>query len=234
MKRVVMWSVVALVAAAAVWAAEPEKAPVHPDSAAWEALLSMDLANAIVPLDKDKKPIWTWQDGVLTASADQNIWTKREFGNCVVDLEFKTADGTNSGVIVYCSNHNQWIPNSVEIQIADDHNPKWAKSPKTWQCAAAFGHQAPTKSAVKKPGEWNRLTITCQGPQITIALNGEVVNQIDMKQFTSAKKNPDGSDIPAWLNKPLAELPNKGRVGLQGKHAGAPIFFRNLKIKALD
>jgi hypothetical protein len=77
-----------------------------------------------------------------------------------VDLEFKTANGTNSGVIVYCSNPNNWIPNSVEIQIADDFAPQWAKSPKTWQCAAIFGHLAAKKIAVKKPGEWNRMTIT--------------------------------------------------------------------------
>jgi hypothetical protein len=29
----------------------------------------------------------------------------------------------------------------------------------------------------------------------------------------------------------MAELVNKGHIGLQGKHGGAPIFFRNMKIK---
>jgi hypothetical protein len=32
----------------------------------------------------------------------------------------------------------------------------------------------------------------------------------------------------------MAELPTKGRIGLQGKHAGAPIYFRNVKIKAAE
>ena len=171
---------------------------------------------------------------MLTATKDENIWTKREYGNCIIDLEFKNAPGTNSGVVVYASDIKNWIPNSVEIQIADDFAEQWAKSPKTWQCAAIFGRLAPTKSVVKKPGEWNRMTVTCQGPMIYVMLNGEQVTQIDMKKWTSAKKNPDGSDIPAWLSKPLAELPTKGHIGLQGKHAGAPIYFRNLKIKTLD
>ena len=53
--------------------------------------------------------------------------------------------------------------------------------------------------------------------------------------ITSATKNPDGSDVPAWLAKrPLSSLATKGRIGLQGKHAGAPIYFRNMKIKTLD
>ena len=125
--------------------------------------------------------------------------------------------------------HGHHLP--ADRQVA---SPKWAKVHKTWQCAGIFGRLAPTKSVVKKPGEWNRMTITCQGPKIYVILNDEHVTEIDMKKWTSAKKNPDGSGIPAWLNRPLAEMATKGHVGLQGKHAGAPIYFRNVKIKALD
>jgi hypothetical protein len=134
---------------------------------------------------------------------------------------------------VYCSDPENWIPNAVEIQIADDFAEKWANSPKTWQCGAVFGHLAPTKSAVKKPGEWNRMTLTCAGQQIDVLLNGEHVTSMDMSQWTSAKTNPDGSEIPSWLSRPKAELPAKGRIGFQGKHAGAPIWFRNIKVKAI-
>ncbi len=201
----------------------------HPDSAAWENLFAPDLSNTIRP-----EGVWSVTDGVLTASEDKCIWTEKQYENFIVDLEFKTAEGTNSGVIVYCSDVNDWIPNSVEIQIADDFSPKWAQSEKTWQCAAIFGHLAPTKSAVKKAGEWNRMTITCQGPMIYVLLNGEAVTTMDMTKWTSATTNPDGSSIPKWLSKPFATLPTKGHIGLQGKHAGAPIYFRNLKIKSLD
>ena len=170
---------------------------------------------------------------MLTATEDQCIWTKKAYENFIVDLEFKTEDGTNSGVIVYCSDLENWIPNAVEIQIADDFSPQWANSPKTWQCAAIFGHLAAKESAVKKPGEWNRMTITCRGPMIWVLLNGRQVTEIDLRKWTSASKNPDGSEIPAWLSKAVAELATRGHIGLQGKHAGAPIYFRNLKIKAI-
>jgi hypothetical protein len=86
---------------------------------------------------------------------------------------------------------------------------------------------------VKKPGEWNRMTVTCKGKIISVTLNGEEVSVMDMAKWTSAKTNPDGSKIPEWLSKPKAELPLKGRIGLQGKHAGAPACFRNIKIKEL-
>lgn len=201
----------------------------HPDSAAWDNLLAEDLSNAIYP-----EGVWSFPDGVLTATEDRCIWTKKQYENFILDLEFKNAPGTNSGVFVYCSDVDDFIPNSVEVQIADDFSPRWAKMPKSWQCAAIFGHLAARKSAVKKPGQWNRMTITCKGKTICVMLNGEWVTELDMAKWTSAKKNPDGTEIPSWLSKPLAELPTKGHIGLQGKHGGVPIYFRNLKIKSLD
>ena len=215
---------------ATVARAEDAAAPKAPaDSSGWESLFAADLSDAEFP-----KGVWTCKDGVMTASEDQCIWSQKSYENFALDLEFKTAPGTNSGVIVYCSNMKDWIPNSIEIQIADDSAPQWANSPKTWQCAAIFGHLAPERSAVKKPGEWNRMIVTCKGRIIYVTLNDQKVNRIYLPKWTSAKQNPDGSEIPAWLSRPLAELPTKGHIGLQGKHAGAPIFFRNVKIKKLD
>ncbi|MGC9326215.1 MAG: 3-keto-disaccharide hydrolase [Candidatus Hinthialibacter sp.] len=200
----------------------------HPDSSEWQDLFKADLSNAIFP-----EGVWTFEDGILTASEDQCIWTEKDYENFILDLEFKTAEGANSGVIVYCSDMKNWIPNSVEIQIADDFSEKWSSQPKTWQCAAIFGHLAAEKSVVKKPGEWNRMTIRCRGQRISIMLNNEVVTRMDMSKWTSAKTNPDGSEIPSWLSTPFAELPTKGRIGLQGKHAGAPIYFRNMKVREM-
>jgi hypothetical protein len=201
----------------------------HPDVSQWQDLFAADLSNATFP-----KGIWTFEDGVLTASEDQVIWSKKDYDNFIIDLEFKTEDGTNSGVIVYCTNMDNWIPNSVEVQIADDFAEKWAKSPKTWHCGAIFGHLAPTKSMVKKPGQWNRFTVTCKDKMVYAMLNGLMVTEMNMALWTSATKNPDGTDIPSWLSTPFAELPTHGNVGLQGKHAGAPIYFRNIKIEELD
>lgn len=212
-----------------VQAEEPQVPKGHPDSAQWQDLFKADLSNARYP-----EGVWSFEDGILTATEDQCIWTEADYVDFVLDLEFKTAPGTNSGVIVHASNIDNWIPNSVEIQIADDYAEKWAEAPPTWHCAAIFGHLAPKKSVVKKPGEWNRMTITCRGSMIYVVLNGELVTTMDMQKWTSAEENPDGSEIPPWLSRPKAELPLKGKIGLQGKHAGAPIYFRNVKIKTLD
>lgn len=200
----------------------------HPDSKDWKPLFKPDLSDAVFP-----EGVWTEENGVFTASEDQALWSNKKYDNYILDLEFKTAEGTNSGVIVYCSDMDNWIPNSVEIQIADDHSDEWSSKDRTWQCAAIFGRLAASKSVVKKPGEWNRFTITCLDNMIYVMLNGETVTVCDMTKWTDPKKNPDGSEIPAWLSKPMATLPTKGFIGFQGKHAGAPIYFRNIKIKEL-
>ena len=194
----------------------------------WTNLFNAGLSNAIFP-----DSVWTVSDGVLTASRDQSIWSKNQYDNFILDLEFKNADGTNSGVIVHATDINEWIPHSVEIQIADDYSEEWSKAPPSWQCAAIFCHQPATKHIVKKAGEWNHYTITCIKRKIWIALNGELVNSCDMSLYTSAKDNIDGTKAPEWLSNPMATLPLHGRIGLQGKHAGAPIYFRNIKVKEL-
>jgi hypothetical protein len=202
--------------------------PLQPDTRGWNDLFKADLSNSVRP-----GGIWTFEKGILTASEDQAIWTKKDYDNFVIDLEFKTADGTNSGVVVYCSDMKNWIPHSVEVQIADDFAKEWSEKPDSWHCGAIFGHVGPTQSAVKKPGEWNHYTITCYDSFITVVLNGKMVTSMDMRLWKSAKTNPDGTEIPEWLSTPFAEMATHGHIGLQGKHAGAPIYFRNMKIKEL-
>ncbi len=181
------------------------------------------------------KGVWTFsKDGILTANKDRVLWTKKQYENFILELDFKNEPGANSGVLVYCTDVNKWMNHSVEIQITDDFSDKWANANPTWRCGAIFGHLAPTHSAVKKPGEWNHYKITCKGKNITVVLNGDTVTQMDMRKWTDARHNPDGSQIPKWMNIPFAEMPTKGHIGLQGKHAGAKVYFRNVNIKPID
>lgn len=208
-------------------AKEPEAAA-ETDAAGWAPLFADDLSNAEFPAG-----VWTVSNGELTASKDKLILTKAEYENFVLDLEFKNGPAANSGVFVYVTDPKGWVRNSVEIQITDDYAEKWAKANPTWRCGAIFGRLAADKRMVKAAGEWNRYTIICRGPFIDVILNGSHVTSMDMRKWDSATHNPDGTKKPKWLSKPLNNHPAKGRIGLQGKHGGAPIWFRNLKVKEL-
>lgn len=178
--------------------------------------------------------VWTRDaEGVITASEDKIIWTNKDYESFVLRLEFKNGEGTNSGVFLYASDTAAWVTDSIEVQIADDFAERWLNKPRSWQCGAFFGRQGAYQRAVKQPGEWNQMVIVASGPIVTVHLNGVRVNTFDLREFTSAKTNPDGSATPPWLSKAPAGLPQKGKIGFQGKHGGAPIYLRNVEILEL-
>lgn len=195
-----------------------------------QPLFTSDLSNA----DYDPA-VWSVDaEGVISATADQAIWSSCEYENFELELEFKTDRCTNSGVVIYCTDKKDWIPNAVEIQIADDYCDHFGQSASTGSCGAVYGHLAPSAfRLVKKPGEWNSMTITAKGKNIRVAMNGKEIIDMDMSLWTSGTTNPDGSEIPSWLPKPYSGLPTKGYIGFQGKHGEAMIWFRNIKIKEL-
>lgn len=192
-------------------------------------LFTNDLSNAVY-----NKEVWSYSDGILTATADEVIWTLNEYENFILDIEFKNDVNTNSGVIIYCPDKENWIPTSIEIQIADDHHEFWQSLPENIRCGSIFGHKGANEQlVVYKPGLWNSIIITANGQKIDIALNGKHIVSANLADWTSGTKNPDGTDIPEWLPKPYAELQTKGFIGFQGKHGESGIWFRNIRIKQL-
>lgn len=201
----------------------------HPNTEKWQPLFDQNLSNALFPANT-----WFYNErGELTATRDEAIWSKAMYENFILDLEYTFDEDANSGVLIYCQSINNWIPNSVEIQILDDNYPGNRDISPFTKNSALFGHLAPMVNNVKPVGEWNRMTITAQGSQLKVVVNGELTLQADLSEWTSATKNPDGSDIPVWLSRAKAELPTKGHIGLQGKHGKSAIYFRNVRINQL-
>lgn len=202
----------------------------HPDTSGsdWRPLFDATLSDAI-----DEAGVWAVEDGLLTPSEDEVLWTSDMYDDYILDLEFRFEEGANSGVFIH-ADIDDYIASSIEIQIADDSAEQWASAPATWHAGAIFGHNPPTHSAIGAPGEWNRMTITTRDHMVWVTLNGDRVNEMDMRQWTSATTNPDGSDIPEWLSRPVADLGRQGHIGLQGKHAGVPIWFRSIRIRTIE
>jgi sugar phosphate isomerase/epimerase len=193
--------------------------------AEWKDLLNKDLSNAIY-----KPGSWVFDaDGVLTAKGGEghglDIWTKDRYGNFVLDLEFKVAPSTNSGVFLRTGNIQNWINTCMEVQIHENTDGTLHG-----QCGAIYDCLSPSKSALKKTGEWNRYVITCLDNKIYVELNGESIIDMDLNLWTEAHKNPDGS--PNKFTTAYKDMPREGNLGLQ--YHGTPIWYKNLKIKPLD
>ena len=196
-----------------------------------ESLLGERLEKA----DYDPNVWYFDEEGCLTAKADQAIWTKCcDWADFELDLEYNLDPAANSGILIYCLDKKNWIPNAVEVQLVDDDADKWSKDPAYMKTGSLYGHLAPLATPQKSAGLWNHAVLTARRGLITLVINGVVVqDKADISKMTDAKKNPDGTAIPPWLNRPWADLPAKGFIGLQGKHADATVRFRNVKVRRL-
>lgn len=185
----------------------------------WKPVFADDLSNAVM-----EKGGWEFKDGVLSALGNDDIWTKELYGDFVLDLEFKLATETNSGVFVRTGSLENWLHTAIEVQVLDSYGKA---TPNREDCGAIFDCLEPSKNAVKKPGEWNRYTITCQANKINVVLNGQPIIDMDLNRWTDAHKNPDGT--PNKFNTAYKDMPREGHIGLQ--YHGHPIWYRNVKIK---
>jgi len=198
------------------------------DSARWPApqpLFARDLSNA------DMQPgAWAFNAaGVLaptraaTAKANGDLWTKESYGDFVVSLEFRTQENSNSGVFLRTTDIVHWLQNSIEIQIrqGDEEKP-------VHLVGAVFDVAAPARQVAITPGEWYRYVITAKGNLITVVLNGEQVNKVNLDEWKQAGLNPDGTANK--FKTAYKDMPRAGRIGLQDHNS--PIEFRNLFIEA--
>ena len=200
----------------------PINAADHPDTTGWKDLFAADLSNALEPEH------WTFDGGVLVAKDHETIWTKDSYSNFILDLEFKVASESNSGVFLRSGDIKN-VLGALEIQVHDSSD-----GTKYGMVGAIYDAMPPTKNVAKPIGEWNHFTITCNDNLVSVVFNGEEVIKADLNNWPEAKKNPDGT--PNKFPTALKDFARKGQLGLQGLHgkAQAPVWYRNLKIKTLD
>jgi hypothetical protein len=171
---------------------------------------------------------WKWENGELVAKDHETLWTKESYANFVLDLDFKVAKESNSGVFLRSGNIKDVLA-ALEIQVHES-----ADGSKYGMVAAIYDAMPPKKNMSKPVGEWNHFTITCQDSLVSVVFNGEEVIHADLNDWKEVKKNPDGT--PNKFKVALKDFARKGPLGLQGLHgkAQAPVWYRNLKIKSLD
>ena len=194
----------------------------HPDTKGWPELFAADLSNA-----DTKAGDWVVENGVLVAKNHETIWTKKSYSNFVLDLEFKVAKESNSGVFLRSGNIKDVLA-ALEIQVHENQD-----GAHYGMVGAIYNAQPPAKEMAKPVGEWNHYTITCQDSHVSLIFNGEEVWNVDLNNWKEPKKNPDGT--PNKFAKALKDFSRNGPIGLQGLHgkAQAPVWYRNIRIKEL-
>jgi len=185
-------------------------------------LFAPDLSNAT------NAEHWKWENGELVAKDHETLWTKDSYSNFILDLDFKVAKESNSGVFLRSGNIKDALA-APEIQVHENTDGS-----KYGMVAAIYDAMPPSKSMSKPAGEWNHYTITCKDSVITVVFNGEQVIHADLNDWKEVHKNPDGT--PNKFKVALKDFARTGPIGLQGLHgkAQAPVWYKNLKIQVLD
>ena len=172
---------------------------------------------------------WTVEDGILTwQKGCRNLWTKEKFGDFILDFEFKTTQGTNSGIFLRSAEgEKNWLHGSIEIQISPSYGPN--RKPGKHDCGSVYDIQAPAVAAEKPVGEWNRMVIAFKGNLLKIVLNDKPIIDINLDNWPEAHKNPDGSKNK--FKTAYKDMAKVGHLGLQDH--GRPVWYRNVKVKPL-
>jgi hypothetical protein len=164
--------------------------------------------------------VWSVEDGLLTCSgkpAGYLITKKSDFSDyrLTVDWRWHTGQGGNNGVLVHCSTPGAlgvWCK-SVEVQLANGNaGDFWVIGteldvPNEPERKKGRRHLNLTDDSEKPLGEWNTMEIVCQGNEITVKVNGVLVNQASNVSET------------------------KGAIALQSE--GTPIQYRNVNLTPL-
>jgi len=182
---------------------------------------------------------WKVENGALTAQSTAEkpctacnylIWTGSQPTNFELNVEFKLSEGANSGVQIRSKALPKWDTSGYQADMTGDgglvgfvyHHTRGLIAGRGEKVAIAADGKKTTESLGKpeeliksfKKGEWNLYRIICNGPEITLYVNGTL-----MCRFT----DNDATQSAA-----------SGVIALQ-MHPGPPmkVQFRNIVLKEI-
>ncbi|MFH0945969.1 MAG: family 16 glycoside hydrolase [Planctomycetota bacterium] len=133
-----------------------------------------------------------------------DLRTRDDFRDFRLRLDFMPSRMANSGVFLRAARDAENPAYSgCEIQILDDFNWEQVTGTelKEWQfCGSLYGSVAPAVHALRPIGEWNTYEILYRGSRLAVALNGQVLYDVDTFK------------VPG---QPFSERAREGFIGLQ-------------------
>ena len=182
----------------------------------------------VIDPDVERNAVWSIEDGILKTTGEPlgYLSTKESFDHVHLTLEWRWAPGTepgNSGVLLRIDGDPvTFLVRCVECQLMHQRaGDIWGfygfelsgdaerfREIKDHQALGDFIGVGHIKDAEKEPGEWNCYDIILQGGNLTVRVNGELVNE--------------ATDVEVLC----------GPIGLQSE--GGEIHFRNLHVRRLQ
>ena len=182
----------------------------------------------------DIGPAWKVEEGTLTLipGTDEkggDIITDQEYENFELSLEWKIAEGGNSGIIYHVleeEQYNRVWQTGPEMQILDDEGHADGKI-QTHRAGDLYDLIECEVVTVNPPGEWNKIRLVSDNGRVEHWQNGRKVVEYNM-------------DDPSWktmiAESKFKDMPGfgtskKGFIALQDH--GDRVWFKNIKIRQL-
>jgi hypothetical protein len=160
-----------------------------------------------------RKGILTWDKGGSWLSTDETFY------DFVLRLDYRTGPASNSGIFLRSAEDGNPAFSGMKLEILSDAG----KPADMHSTGALYGAVAQSKNMAKPDGEWNRVEISLIKRELSAVWNGERILDVNLddRKYENAQERP------------LAERLIDGHIGLQAHSTGAPVQFRNIRIKVV-
>lgn len=169
---------------------------------------------------------WTVRDGALVReSGGGDIVTDEEFTDFELELDWKIAEGANSGILFHVTEDHDYVwQTGPEMQILDNDRHGDGRNPLT-SAGSNYALHAPPTDVTRPVGLWNHARLVVKGAHVEHGLNGKKLLEYELwspewKALVAASK---------FASMPEYGLAKKGRIALQDH--GDHVEFRNVKVR---
>jgi len=140
------------------------------------------------------------------------LWLKNEYRDFQCEFEYRHEKGGNSGLYFNVTDRQKAVGTVIEVQIRDSAGEKELDAHAV--TGGILPKVAPRANATKPAGEWNHMSVTSVSGEVTVRLNGVLVNNVKLS-------HPQ-----------LKTKPKQGFIGFQDH--GLPFWLRNIRIRELE
>ena len=163
---------------------------------------------------------WRGRKGVITwVKGGSWLATDDTFYDFILRLEYRTGPQSNSGIFLRSTSTGNPAFSGMELQILSDAG----KPADVHSTGSLYGAVTPSKNMAKPDGEWNQVEVSVIKRTVSAVWNGERILDVNL----------DDHRYQSAQERPLAERAAFGHIGLQAYSTGAPVEFRNIRIKVL-
>ena len=156
-----------------------------------------------------KGVVWTVKDGVLSSTKQRDVWlvSDREYGDFILEFEIKLGELGNSGVAVRA---DVWRSGLRRHGDAGCRLPVQHRGEDSEADRRHLPRPGAATKQVYRPTQWNAFRIKLKGDRLKVTANGELIQDVDLRNRTSPSSGTTAVPAP-----PIKDRPRRGHIGFQ-------------------